>query len=165
MLHVTIVCLVSFLVAMWTVSQGIIIRDDLEIQSSVSIVVKKIKIIYLIFQKAHHAELLKHFRCYVRCVWKRTVFLSERQRFFLKRISLFSPKKRHCKTLCPCTYVLQRWTAFLLLPNVVQDPQRFFSLLNSHSRLRFCSVMLLHMAQIWAGGFACCSCISYILQN
>jgi len=42
MLRWCFVCFVSFLVAMRIVSQGYIMRDDLAINSSLSIVVKKI---------------------------------------------------------------------------------------------------------------------------
>ena len=42
-------------------SQDYIMRDDLAIDSSLSIVVKKIKITQYVCQKQHRLELLEHF--------------------------------------------------------------------------------------------------------
>jgi len=52
------------------VSQDYIVRDDLAADASLSIVVKKIKIIEYSFNKGHHSELLKQFRRQVRYVEK-----------------------------------------------------------------------------------------------
>jgi len=68
MLRLCLVCLVSFLVAMRTVLQDYTMHEDLAIDSSLLIVVKKMNIIQEIFQKEHRSELLKHFRCQVRYV-------------------------------------------------------------------------------------------------
>ena len=66
------------------VSQDYIMHDDLVIDSSLSIVVKKIKIMQWIIQREPRWELLKHFRRQLRYVEKRNVFWAERQRSFWK---------------------------------------------------------------------------------
>jgi len=68
MLRWSLVSLVSFVVALRIVSLDYIMRDDLAIDSSLSIFVRMIKIIQQIFQKEHCSDLLKHFRRQVRCI-------------------------------------------------------------------------------------------------
>jgi len=51
-------------------------------------------------------------------------------------------------------HVLQRLNALFLLRNVVWDSYSFFSLFYSHLRRRFCDVILLQIAMVWAGRFA-----------
>jgi len=82
------ICFVSFLLAMRTASQltNYVMLDDLAIDSSFSIPVKKLKIIQYVCQKEHRSELLKHIWRQVRYVEKekRTYcfFSVERQRSF-----------------------------------------------------------------------------------
>jgi len=58
---------------MWAVSQDYIMREDLAMESSLSIVVKKIKVSQKNFQKETRSELLKHFRRQGRGVEKSAV--------------------------------------------------------------------------------------------
>jgi len=60
-------------------------------------------------------------------------FLAEQQHMFWNVLHFFSPKVS-CKTLCPCTCVLQHLSALLLLRNVVRDPCSFFSLFSLEAK-------------------------------
>ena len=64
---------------------------------------------------------------------------------------IFCQQSVPCKTLCPCTNVLQRWSALLLLRKVIRDFDSFF--LYSHFRRRFCDVIFLQVASVRAGCF------------
>jgi len=52
------------------------------------------------FQKEHRSELLKHFRRQIRCVKKRTVFVSRAPAYFLKCTVFFS-RNVPCKDSIP----------------------------------------------------------------
>jgi len=65
----TVYCLLGFIFsghANCIITQGYVVRDDLAVGSSLSIIVEKIKIIQKNCQKEYHSELLKYFRRQVR---------------------------------------------------------------------------------------------------